>query len=68
MTKSDLHNFAVDNTIAVTCKNLNDLLRALEKESESAVDWFSNNNMIGNADKFQAIIMNKRRENQITYK
>ena len=68
MTKSDLHNFADDNTIAVTWKNLNDLLRALEKESESAVDWFSNNNMIANADKFQAIIMNKRRENQITYK
>ena len=68
MTKSDLHNFADDNTIAVTWKNLNDLLRTLEKESESAVDWFSNNNMIPNADKFQAIIMNKRRENQITYK
>ena len=68
MRKSDLHNFADNNIIAVTYKNLNDFLRALEKESESAVDWFSNNNMIGNADKFQAIIMNKRRENQITYK
>ena len=67
MTKSDLHNFADDNTIAVTCKNLNDLLRTLEKESESAVDWFRNNNMIANPDKFQAIIMNKRRENQITH-
>ena len=68
LTKSDLHNFADDNTIAVTCKNLNDLLRTLEKESESAVDWFRNNNMIANPDKFQAIIMNKRRENQITHK
>ena len=62
-----MHNFADDNTIAVTCKNLNDLLRTLEKESESAVDWFRNNNMIANPDKFQAIIMNKRRENQIPY-
>ena len=59
LKKSDLHNFADDNTIAVTCKNLNDLLRTLEKESESAVDWFRNNNMIANPDKFQAIIMNK---------
>ena len=66
LTKSDLHNFADDNTIAITCKNLNDLLRRLEKESESAVDLFRNNNMIANPDKFQAIIMNKRRENQIT--
>ena len=68
LTKSDLHNFADDNTIAVTCKNLNDLLRTLEKESESAVDWFKNNNMIANPDKFQAIIMNKIRENQISHK
>ena len=37
LTKYDLHNFAVDNTIAVTCKSLNDLLRTLEKESESVL-------------------------------
>ena len=67
LTKSDLHNFAGDNTIAVTCKNLNDLLHKLKKESESAVDWFRNNNMIANPDKFQAIIMNKKRENPITH-
>ena len=40
----------------------------IEKESESAVDWFRNNNMIANSDKFQAIIKNQRRENQITHK
>ena len=69
-TKSDLHNFADDNTIAVACKNLNNLLRTLEKESESAVDWFKSNNMIGleaNPDRFHAII-NKRGENAITHK
>ena len=49
-------------------QNLNDLLRTLEKESESAVDWFQNNNVIANPDKSQAIIINKRRENQITHK
>ena len=68
LTKSDLHNFADDNTVAVTCKNLNDLLHTLEKESESAVDWFRNNNVRAGPDRFQAIIMNKRRENQITHK
>ena len=69
-TKSDLHNFADDNTVAVACKNLNNLLRTLEKESESAVDWFKSNNMIGleaNPDRFHAII-NKRRKNAITHK
>ena len=50
LTKSDLHNFADDGTIAVTCKNLNDLLHTLEKESESVADWFKNNNMIANPD------------------
>ena len=49
-------------------KILNDLLRTLGKESESAVDWFRKNNTIANPDKFQAIIVNKRRENQITHK
>ena len=68
LTKSNLYNFSDDNTITVTCKNLNDLLRTVEKESESVVDRFRNNNMIANPDKFQAIIVNKRRENQITHK
>ena len=49
-------------------QNLNDLLRTLEKESESAVDWSRNNNVIANPDKSQAIIINKRRENQIITK
>ena len=39
--KFDLHNFADDNTITVTCKNWNHLLLPLEKESESAVDWLT---------------------------
>ena len=64
LTKSDLHNFADDNTITVTCKNLNHLLFTLEKESESAVDWFRNNDMKANPDKFQAIIIYKRRKSQ----
>ena len=65
--KSDLHHFADDNTIAVTCKNLNNLLRTFEQESESALDWFRTNNMIANPDRFHAII-NKRRKNAITHK
>ena len=50
LTKSDLRNFTDNNTITVTCKNLNNLLRTLEVESESAGDWFRNNNMIANSD------------------
>ena len=56
---SDLHNFADDNTIAVTCNNLTNLSQTLEKESESALGWLENNSMIANPDKFQPIILNK---------
>ena len=68
LTKSDLQSFGEDNAISVTFKNLSDLLHTLKKELESAVDWFRNNNMLANADTFQAIIMNKRRENQTIHK
>ena len=58
--KSGLHNFADSNTITATYNTLTGLLKTLEQESESAVSWFKQNEMIVNADKFQAIILNKR--------
>ena len=33
--------------------------QTLEKESESVLEWFKNNSMIANLDKFQAIILRK---------
>ena len=65
--KSDLHNFADDNTITATCNTLTGLLKTLEQESESAVSWFKQNGIIVNADKFQAIILNKK-EGEAKYK
>ena len=58
--KSDLHNFADDNTITATCNTLTGCLKTLEQESESAVSWFKQNELIVNVDKFQAIILNKK--------
>ena len=55
----NLHNFSGDYTIAVTCNHLTSLCQTLEKESESAIDWFKDNSMIANPDKFQAIILSK---------
>ena len=60
--KSDLHNFADDNTVTATCNTLTGLLKTLEQESESAVDWFKQNEII-----FQAIILNKK-ESEAKYK
>ena len=60
-------NFADDNTITATCNVLTGLLKTLEQDSASAVSWFKQNEMIVNADKFQAIILNKK-EAEAKYK
>ena len=39
----------------------------MEQESESAVNWFKQSEIIVNADKFQAIILNKK-ESEAKYK
>ena len=43
LKNSDLYNFSEDNTVAVTCNNLTNLCHRLEKDSESAIEWFKNN-------------------------
>ena len=53
---SELYNFADNNTISTASKNMSNLIQTLEKESETAVEWFNQNKMIVNPDKFQAII------------
>ena len=60
----ELANFADDNTIYSTKKNVEELIKVLEKESKSAIDRFEINNMIVNTDKFQAMILSsdKKRE------
>ena len=42
----------------VTSNTLKGILKTLEQQSESAESWFKQNEMIVNADKFQAIILN----------
>ena len=58
--KSDLLNFANDNTITATCNTLTGLLKTLEQDSESKVSWLKQNETIVNADKFKAITLNKK--------
>ena len=57
--ESELHNFANDNTISSAEFSVEKLLKSLERESQVATDWFNENNMIVNADKFQAIIVKR---------
>ena len=59
MKNSDLENFADDNTISAFASNFPELTRLLESESNIAINWFKNNGMTANADKFQAIFINR---------
>ena len=67
LKKTDLHNFADDNTITAVCDQLADLIKILEAEGELSVGWFRENEMVVNSEKFQAIILN-RKEAQAAHK
>ena len=59
ITKTDLLNFADDNTINAAEETIENLISILEEESQAAIEWFKMNEMIVNPDKFQAIIIKK---------
>ena len=53
--ENKLYNYADDNTLSHSRPDLNGLVKSLEKESAILIDWFANNKMKDNPDKFQAI-------------
>ena len=55
----DTANFADDNTISSLANSIPELIKILERESEKAIKWFDENDMIVNAKKFQGIILNR---------
>ena len=57
--ESELYNFADDNTLSATADTIRDLITILESESEIALNWFDLNEMLANAKKFQAMILNR---------
>ena len=65
--EAELANFADDNTIYATCKNVTKLLDLLQKECKTAIEWFKNNNMIVNPGKFQAMILGTGKDLQDKY-
>ena len=58
---AELQNFADDNTVSCTKKSLEEHIKSLTSESENAVQWFKENMMIANHDKFQAIIIHRKK-------
>ena len=59
---SDLHNFADDNTISCVSSSLNELTSALENGGNIATQWFRDNSVIVNPEKFQAIIIDRKNQ------
>ena len=59
ITNADLFNFADDNTISAMGKTIPELISTLEEQSNNAIDWFQNNDMIINPEKSHIIIINK---------
>ena len=53
----ELANFADDNTIYADKQNIEELIKVLETQSKNAIDWFKQNDMIVNPDKFQAMVL-----------
>ena len=66
INEAELANFADDNTLYVGKKDLLELLAVLEKECETAINWFKINNMIVNPDKFQSMIISSNTEQSNT--
>ena len=67
ITKTDLLNFADDNTISAAGKTIEDLIYTLETESQKAIEWFKLNEMIVNPDKFQTINVKKNAKIKDSY-
>ena len=61
--KASMHNFADDNTLSAWGEKVSKLIDTLESESNIAIDWFTKNEMIIDPDKFQAIILDKKKSN-----
>ena len=53
LENSEIYNFADDNTISSISKEKQALLTTLEKDSDKAIYWFMQNNMIVNPEEFQ---------------
>ena len=58
---SSIHNFTDDNTLSAWANTISDLINKFESDSNIAIEWFKMNKMIVNPDKFQAILLNKKR-------
>ena len=62
--KTDICNFADDNTIYSCAKSVNDVIENLQSDLKIALKWFKDNQTLANPGKFQFMILSKNTTNQ----
>ena len=60
---TDLCNFADDTTFYACDMDLNSLIKRVEHDSFPAIEWFENNNMKLNQDKYHLLVSGYKNEN-----
>ena len=55
-----LYKYPDDNTVSFSTPGFDELIQVLHSESQNLLDWFQDNSMQANPDKFQAIAVGKR--------
>ena len=64
--KSDICNFADDNTLYACDKSFDNVLSRLNFDLEIVIKWFKFNSMIANPDKFQIIFLGNKNNESFT--
>ena len=62
--KTDICNFADDNTIYSCAKSVNDVIENLQSDLKIALKWFKDHQMMANPGKFQFMILSKNTINK----
>ena len=58
---ASVHDFTDDNTLSAFAETVSKLINILQSDSEVITDWFKKNQIIVNPDKFQIIILDKKK-------
>ena len=56
-----MHKFADNNSLSAIAKTAAELKNTLQSESEAVINWFKNNKMMVNPEKFQVIVLEKQK-------
>ena len=62
--KTDICNFADDNTIYSCAKSVNDVIENLQSDLKIALKWFKDNQMMANPGKFKFMILSRNTINK----